>query len=452
MQTRDITLPHKFFPRKYQRPFWDKMLRGCKRAALVWHRRSGKDKNAWNYMITEACTRRKGTYYYFLPTYAQGKKIIWDGMDKRGFRFLDHIPAELIESKNETEMQITLTNGSIIQIVGVDKMDSIMGTNPIGCVFSEYSLQSASGWDFIRPILKENGGWAVFIYTPRGKNHGYKMAKMAKKNKSWYFSLLTVKDTHRDAEDQNGKPFPGEDGRPVMTNRDMEDERREGMAEELIQQEYFCSFEGAMQGSYYGDLIARAYREERICKLPYNPEFPVQTAWDIGVKDFTAIWFFQRNGPWVDFIDYYENSGADVSHYAKIVRDKPYTRTGDFGPHDLKVKDWASGKTRLQVAANYGIYFQVLPKLPFLDGIESARRMLPVARFDAEKCALGIERLSNYRKKKNENELGEYYANEPVKDDNCHGADAFRYSSVAIINPTVEERLVTMETEYDIFG
>lgn len=136
-----------------------------------------------------------GTYYYLFPTYAQGKKILWDGIDKQGFKFLDHFPPPLVRSKNEQEMQIELVNGSIAQIIGTDKMDSIVGTNPVGCVFSEYALQNPKGWDLIRPILRENGGWAVFAYTPRGHNHGKELYDMAKTNPDWYCDLRTVRDT-----------------------------------------------------------------------------------------------------------------------------------------------------------------------------------------------------------------------------------------------------------------
>ena len=177
-----IQLPFHFKPRPYQLPFFRAMDGGLKRAVLVHHRRAGKDKSAFNFMVKEAF-KRVGIYYYFFPTYNQGRKVLWDGIDKDGFRFLDHIPKEVRKGDpNQTEMKQMLINGSMIQIVGSDNVDTIVGTNPVGCVFSEYPLQDPSGWDFVRPILRENGGWAVFCYTPRGKNHGYDLYAMAKDN------------------------------------------------------------------------------------------------------------------------------------------------------------------------------------------------------------------------------------------------------------------------------
>ncbi len=171
-QEIEIRLPLGYKCRSYQIPFWEAAKDGFKRFVLVWHRRAGKEKTCWNYLIMQA-VKKVGIYYYFFPHFSQGRKILWDGIDKEGFRFLDHIPKELISGNpNSTEMKIRLRNGSIIQIIGTNNIDSIVGTNPIGCVFTEYSLQDPRAWSLIRPILVENGGWAVFNFTPRGANHG----------------------------------------------------------------------------------------------------------------------------------------------------------------------------------------------------------------------------------------------------------------------------------------
>ena len=187
-------IPHNYQPRPYQLPLLRAMDSGKKRACVVWHRRSGKDKTLINLMVKKMF-ERVGSYYYFLPTYKQGKKILWDGMDRNGMRFLDHFPAQVVTKKNETELKLQVANGSIFQIVGTDNYDSIMGSNPVGCVFSEYALQNPAAWDFIRPILAENEGWAVFNFTPRGMNHGYELFQMAERNQDWFCELLTVDDT-----------------------------------------------------------------------------------------------------------------------------------------------------------------------------------------------------------------------------------------------------------------
>ena len=244
-----LTLPYKFTPREYQLSVLNALDSGVKRAVCVWHRRAGKDKTALNYMI-KRMWEQKGMYYYFTPTYTQGKKIIWDGIDKDGMRFIDHFPKQIILKKNESEMKIIVKNGSLFQIVGTDHFDTIVGTNPIGCVFSEYSLQNPLAWEYIRPILTENKGWAMFLYTPRGHNHGYDMNNMAQLNPEWFHELLTINDTK------------------VITPQEVEKEIKEGMDEDLANQEYYCSFEGAMAGSYYGKQMQAVIEEKRVLNLP----------------------------------------------------------------------------------------------------------------------------------------------------------------------------------------
>lgn len=225
----ELTLPHHYVPRPYQVPAWRAFESGYKRLLLIHHRRAGKDKTCIN-MLARSTMERVGTYFYFLPTFAQAKRVIWDGMDGDGFRFINHFPRELWDGDaNTTNMRIRLKNGSVFQLVGSDKIDNVVGTNPIGCVFSEYSLQDPSGWEFIRPILLENGGWAIFNGTPRGKvNHLYELYKMAKSNPEWYCEKLSVDDTG------------------AISDEKIQSERDSGMDEELIQQEYYCCPPGTL--------------------------------------------------------------------------------------------------------------------------------------------------------------------------------------------------------------
>lgn len=189
---------------------------------------------------------RVGTYYYFFPTYNQGRKVLWDGMDKDGFPYMGHFPEPLIANRNEQEMRIELTNGSAFQIIGCDNIDNIVGTNPVGVVFSEYPLGRAEAWDFIRPILAENGGWAIFDYTPRGMNHGWKLLQQAKREESWFYQVLTVEDTQ------------------CIDETLLEEEKRQ-MPEDLYYQEYYCRFiEGA--GRVFRNIDACIYDDK------YEPE------------------------------------------------------------------------------------------------------------------------------------------------------------------------------------
>lgn len=220
----EITIPFKFRPREYQLPLLKALDKGIKRAIIVWNRRSGKDKVCFNYMVKKAC-ERVGTYFYFLPEYTQARKVIWDNIDNDGFKMLDHIPPELIKKTNDTTLKVELVNGSIIQLLGADTFSkSGVGTNPIGVVMSEYSVNNPEVWNFIRPILAVNGGWIIFNFTPRGQNHAYKLLEMAKDNPEWFTEVLTVNETK------------------VLSPEDIERERREGMSEAMIDQEYFCKF------------------------------------------------------------------------------------------------------------------------------------------------------------------------------------------------------------------
>ena len=219
-----VTVPHKFQPRNYQLPLYKAMDNGILRAFIIHHRRAGKDKTCFNYLVKRSL-QRVGTYFYFLPEYSQARKVIWDNIDIDGFKMLDHIPPEIIAKVNESTLKVTLVNGSIIQLIGADTFDkSGVGTNPIGVVFSEYPITRPDIWGYVRPILAVNKGWAIFNGTPRGQNHAYELYEMARNNPEWFTEVLTITDTG------------------VLTEEDIERERQEGMPEDMIQQEYYCKF------------------------------------------------------------------------------------------------------------------------------------------------------------------------------------------------------------------
>jgi len=270
----DIELPHKFIPREYQLPLFEAMADGYKRLIYVAHRRAGKDKTIWNITISEAF-QRVGTYYYILPTYSQAKKVIWDNIDSDGFKMLDHIPKKLVDKLNETEMQIELKNGSIIQLVGADNVDRIVGTNPIGVVFSEYSLTRPDVWDMIRPILAANGGWAIFNFTPRGMNHAYALIQQAREYpETWWVGIYPVSQTN------------------ALSKEAIEQEQRE-MPRILFEQEYECKFlEGASQ--FFKNIENCVYDESFGRNLPMDGEFKIGV--DLAkYNDFTVLTPFNLN-------------------------------------------------------------------------------------------------------------------------------------------------------------
>lgn len=416
----NITIPFNFTPRKYQLPLFRHMddrwaEKKPARAVITWHRRSGKDKACIN-LCAMAAMDRVGTYFYLLPTYAQAKKVIWDGKDANGFPFMGHFPQAIVRNSNESELRKELANGSAFQLIGTDNIDSIMGTNPIGCVFSEFSLQDPTAWDLIRPILRENGGWAIFNGTPRGKNHMYTLREMAKDNPEWFEQILAVSDTG------------------VLSEADIQAERDEGMAEELIQQEYYCSFEGVQVGSFFGKELRNIELMGHMVSDLYEPAQAVETWWDIGVGDSTAIWFSQTVGHEVHLIDYLEASGEGIGYFAKELQKKPYVYRSHNGPGDLEVREWGSvgtaGKpiTRVAAARKLGIDFRIVPDIGLEDGINTARTFLARCWFDKAKCKRGLDALQSYHKEYNEKMHD--FKSHPVHDWSSHGADSFRYLAV----------------------
>lgn len=411
-----IYLPRNFKTRDYQAKVFDAFFnKGFKRFAEIWHRRSGKDKTFLNLMIA-ASQERVGTYFYCLPELKQAKRVIWKNIDSDGRPFLDHIPASMIKKKHNTEMSIELTNGSIIQMGGADYYDSLMGTNPIGIVYSEYSIMNPLAWDYMRPILAENRGWAAFIFTPRGENHGYRIYQAALKNKNWHVSFLTVDETKRN------------DGSFVITPEMIETERKAGMREELIQQEFYCKFLHIV-GAYFAEQLEKAQTDGRINNFLYDANFPIDTYWDLGVSDSTAIWWIQSkpDGTY-EAIWYYENNGKNIKHYVNYlhdIRDRLGIIYGNhYAPHDAKKTDLGSGKTIADFAQEAGIRFHILKKVHRkIDAIEATRNVLYKVKFHSLNCRYGLRCLRNYRKEFNER-LGDFNSR-PVHDWASHGSDAF---------------------------
>lgn len=426
-----VVLPHNFRPRTYQHLLWNYMEtkpgespipegESGKRAVAVWHRRAGKDVLAINMIATKAF-ERVGTYWHLLPTYKQGRAIVWNGFTREGRKFLDYFPRELVASKNKTEMSVDLINGSRYQVIGTDDVDSLVGTNPVGCVFSEYSLQDPGAWNFLRPILAENGGWALFIYTMRGKNHGYNMLQMARKNPKWFWEILVAgsNGTRRD------------DGTPVISDAQIQDERDAGMPEEMIQQEFFCSADAPLVGAYYSSQMSRLDSLHRVTKVDWEPRLPVHTAWDLGIEDEMVVWFIQEYGNEVRVIDHVKHSGESLIYFIRILKGQvdgyermaEYTYGRHYAPHDIEVRDLTHGRTRYDIAKEHGVKFTVVHKHEVEDRIEMTRQLLPMCWFDEIRCDRGVQALKSYRK--DWDEKNKCFRSTPVHDWASHDADAF---------------------------
>lgn len=422
----EIVLPYNYEPRNYQLNAWshfEQEVEGL-RGVAVWHRRAGKDLLGIN-LVGVKHTQRVGMYWHLLPTYKQGRAIVWNGFTKDGRRFIDHFPKEVVAEKNKTEMRISFTNGSMYQVVGTDDIDSLVGTNPIGCIFSEYSLQDPGAWDYLRPILAENGGWALFIYTARGKNHGYKLFNMAKTNKKWFCEKLVAGS----GPECTKRP----DGTPVISDAQIQDERDAGMPEEMIEQEFKCSFDAPLVGAFYSKQMAYLDKEKRIGKVPFEPKLPVNTAWDLGIDDEMVVWFIQEISGEVRIIDHVKVSGESLISMIRILKGQTdgyermteYTYGKHYAPHDIEVRELTSGKSRIETAKEHGLKFIPVRQHEVEDGIEEVRKLLPMCWFDEEKTDRGVQALKSYRK--DWDEKNKTFMSHPCHDWASHDADALRY-------------------------
>jgi phage terminase large subunit len=404
---------NKFKPRPYQLPIFDAIEnKGYKRVLAILPRRAGKDICAWNLIIRQAL-KRIAVYYYIFPTYSQAKKVIWHSITNESMTFLDYIPKSLIKSLNGQEMKILLVNGSIIQLVGSDNVDSLVGTNPYGVVFSEFALQDPRAYQFLRPVLVGNGGFMVFLSTPRGKNCLWDLYQIAKQNPAWFCYVRSVAETMH------------------IPLEEIEKERAEGlMSDDLIQQEYFCSFELGVEGSYYSKYLDKMRIKHQIGQVPYETGFRVHTAWDLGVRDSTTIIFFQCIGQTIRIIDCYENSKQGLEHYVNVINNKNYVYGKHIAPHDIKVTEFGTGMTRLEKARALGINFTVASDLSVVDGIEAARSCLSKVWIDEQRCEKLLKALENYRQEYDQKR--KVYKANPLHDWASHFADAFRYLAISL--------------------
>lgn len=404
---------------------------------VVAHRRWGKDDVALHYTATQAM-QRPGMYWHMLPEASQARKAIWDAVNPHtGQKRIDEaFPKELRRATRNNDMFMELQGGSTWQVVGSDNYDSLVGSSPAGIVFSEWSLARPEAWSFFQPILEENGGWGLFLWTPRGRNHATRAFESREQNPARWYTLrspATITD--------------------VFTPGQLDEARAELIAElgseeegeAKYRQEYLVDFDAAVPGSYFGRGMSDAQAQGRIGKFPYDPSLPVHTAWDIGVHDYTALWFLQENGQDVRAIEYYEASGEGAEQVVRAalpelipdpdqraealarlgnMRPQPYTYGRHHLPHDVMVREWGGGaKSRYETLKGLGLKnISVGVAQDPEERINASRRLMPVVSFDAVRCAVGIDRLRNYRRRWNSSTL--VYTG-PLHDENSHGADAF---------------------------
>lgn len=421
-----------FTPRPYQRDLCVAFESGkYKRFLVVMPRRSGKDIVSFS-LMARAALRRVGNYAYLFPNAVQARKAIFEGITSDGKRILDYIPKELVVSINLQQMKIVLINQSTIQFMGSDNYDSLRGVNFVGCVFSEHAYQHPQAYPTIRPVLAANGGWSMFVSTPNGENHFYNLYKIAQMYpEEWYTCFQTIDDTKHisraeiDAEIASGEISP-----------------------DMAEQEYSCSFSCGSIGAYYSKYLNQMELNRQIDLVDWEPNYPVHTAWDLGVRDQSCILLFQCIGRRVNIIDMYKNTGVGLEHYINWLQSKPYTYGKHIAPHDIEVREFAGGGlTRLEKAAQLGVKFIIAPRMSVMDGIESVRTTLPRTYIDQGKCASLVVALRNYRKKYNTET--KTYESKPLHDEWSDIADALRYLCISLPKLQDTSDPVALERRYN---
>lgn len=426
-----------WWPQPHQDELWSYLDKGGKRAAWVVHRRGGKDEVALRWAC-RAAHRRRGNYWHMLPQAEQARKAIWDAVNPHtGRRRIDEaFPLELRSSTLENSMMIKFKCGSTWQVIGSDNYNQLVGGSPAGITWSEWSLADPQSLVYLEPILEENGGWALFIYTPRGRNHGLTLLNAARAQpETWFAQVLPADVTGIFSPEQLARIKKG------LVARFGEEQ-----GEARFEQEYLCSFDAAVIGAVYARQVARAEREGRIIDLPYDPELPLMTAWDLGFGDATAIWWYQVAGKREPhFIDFYQGSGKDAPTLARIVtgaepghehrRGWMYRHTFDGGaphhlPHDAGHKlQGAGGRSMGDLLHAEGLAVRTWPPALMAHSIEAARFTLERSYFDKTRCEEGLAALRSYHFPWDDKLLR--LKDEPLHDWSSHPADAFEIAAGA---------------------
>lgn len=387
-------------------------------AKIVAHRRFGKTVGCINDKIRAALKNERQSppprYSFVAPTYAQAKDIAW--------AYLKHYSGPIPGTQvSESELWIEYPNGARIRLYGADNYERMRGVYNDDVTIDEPAQIDPRAWpEVIRPTLADFAGGATFIGTPQGRDWFYSIDRLENGTLDPDFFRLTLKASETGI-------IPAAELANI----------RKTLSPSQYAQEFECSFDAATVGAYYGKFMEDAEREKRICGVPYEPTAQVWTAWDLGIRDSTAIWFAQIVGREVHLIDYYEASGADLGHYVRELRTRDYIYGGHVLPHDVRAKELGTGKSRLEVLESLGLKDVVIaPQHRVEDGINAVRMMLPKCYFDIRKTVRGVDALKMYRAHYDD-KLQALRAN-PIHDWASHGADAMRYLALAIDAVAIE--------------
>jgi phage terminase large subunit len=397
-----IEIPYK--PREHQLKVHE-LLDGKRFAVVVAHRRFGKTVAALNHLIREAVLNEKETprYAYIAPTYGQAKRVAWD--------YLVKYTTPLGGTNNISELRVDFW-GRRIQLYGSDNPDSLRGQFFDGVIIDEVGDQNPKIWtDIVRPALTDRKGWCLFIGTPKGHNHFKELRDRAEKEEGW--GLLEFKASETGVVDET----------------ELKAAKNE-MGEDKYRQEFECSFDAAVEGSYYGQMLNELEEKKHMQEIPREEISRTFTAWDLGMGDSTSIWVAQLVGSEVRLLDYYENHGVGLDHYVKWIKDNDYLKAEHILPHDVRVRELGTGKSRLEMLEESGLQVKIAPRMGLDDGIQAVRRLLPRCWFNVPQVQNGLNCLRNYRR--DYDEKRKIFFERPLHDWSSHGSDSFRYLALGL--------------------
>ena len=422
----DIVIP--YAPRPLQQKLHNDMQQQ-RWGVVVCHRRFGKTVFAINHILRDAILNQQPSprYAYMAPTYRQAKNVAWDYLKQ----FAGKIPGVKF---HETELRCDLPTGARISLLGAENPDSLRGIYLDGVVMDEVAQMPENVFpEVLRPALSDRKGWGIFVGTPMGHNAFYEIYEQAAASDDWLDVVYKASETG------------------LLDDEEL-DAARAMMSADQYAQEFECSWNANVPGAIYGKELEDAQGDGRIGNVPYDPTQKVDTFWDLGVGDSTAIWFTQSVGRAIHVIDFYENRNEGLPHYCQVLQGKRYLYGNHNAPHDIEVRELGTGKSRREIAWDLGLNFKVVPKLPIEDGIHAAQMLIPRLWFDREKCKDGLEALRQYHRAYNERTRS--FRSNPVHDWSSHASDAFRYLAVGIreTRDTGRPPQMMAQREYDPFA
>lgn len=416
MVQRSVEVVIPYLPREVWQAFHNSTKRW--RVAVA-HRRAGKTVALINECIKGAltCPLPSPRFSYIAPFLNQSKAIAWDYLK----HYAGAIPGT---SFNESELRADLPNGGRVRLFGADNPNALRGLYHDGAILDEFGDMDPSVWtEVIRPALSDRHGWAAFAGTPRGKNEFYNLRNRGlKRDPDWEAWVLKASETG------------------LLSAADLAD-ARDSMDASTYAREYECDFDASIEGAYFAKEMAKAEEDKRICRVPVDPIVKVDTWWDLGIDDATAIWFVQDVGRERHVIDYLEVSGEGLPQIVKRLDAKDYRYGRHILPHDAAARELGTGVSRIETLEKLGVRnTDVIPQQEVADGINAARLMLSRCWFDAERCERGIEALKQYRREWDGKR--QVWRERPLHDWASHAADAFRYGALSIAPVKTASRLV----------